>query len=62
VFSLFVGQISGGLLAPPHMEGMIESSSQVPSLMLIYSLGFTALFGVFALLYRYAYSKRESWI
>ncbi len=58
VFSLFIGQLSGGLLAPSHMEGMIESSFQVPALMVIYSLGFTALFGVFALLYRYAYSKR----
>jgi hypothetical protein len=58
LFSLFVGSVSGGLLAPPDMERMIEVS-QVPTLMVIYSLGFTAVFGVFALLYRYAYSKRK---
>jgi hypothetical protein len=58
VFSIFIGALSGGLLAPPHMEEMIQMS-QVPTLMIIYSLGFAAVFGVFALLYRYAYSKRK---
>jgi uncharacterized membrane protein len=58
LFSLFIGSLSGGLLAPPHAEEMIQMH-QVPALMVIYSLGFTAVFGVFALLYRYAYSKRK---
>jgi len=58
LFSLFVGALSGGLLAPPHMEEMIQAS-QVPTLMIIYSLGFAAVFGVFAMLYHYAYSKRK---
>lgn len=57
LFSIFIGSLSGGFLAPAHMEEMIEGH-QVPALMVIYSLGFAAVFGVFALLYRYAYSKR----
>ncbi|HEY6305857.1 MAG TPA: hypothetical protein VI488_05270 [Candidatus Angelobacter sp.] len=39
-------------------ERMMIEDRQVPALMIIFSLGYTAVFTVFALLYRYAYSKR----
>jgi len=58
VFTLIVGQFSGGLLAAGPAEEMIQVH-QVPVLMLIYSLGFSAVFAVFALLYTYAYGRRH---
>ena len=57
VFSIFIGGIFG-LLPQSHLEEMIKGS-EVPALMVIYSLGFTSVFAVFALLYRYAYTKRK---
>ncbi|HLJ29873.1 MAG TPA: TMEM175 family protein [Candidatus Angelobacter sp.] len=58
LFGLVVGGISGGLLATHPLEETIQPS-QVPALMVIYSLGFSAVFVVFALLYRYAYGLRK---
>ena len=58
LFSIVVGGFSGGLLATHPMENTI-TISQVPALMVIYSLGFSAVATVFALLYRYAYKQRE---
>lgn len=58
LFSLLVGGLSGGLLATHPLEKSIENS-QVPLLMVIYSLGFSAVAAVFALLYRYAYKLRR---
>src|SRR5205807_2920860 len=50
VFTLIVGQFSGGALATSRTEEMIQVQ-QAPILMLIYSLGFAAVFVVFALFY-----------
>jgi uncharacterized membrane protein len=57
VFSIFIGSILR-IETQEHFQEMIQGA-QVPLLMVIYSLGFTAVFGVFALLYRYAYAKRK---
>lgn len=57
LFTLVVGQMSGGILATHPLEESMQLS-QVPALMLIYSLGFSAVSTVFALLYRYAYRLR----
>lgn len=57
LFFIFIGSILG-TETQAHLQEMINGS-QVPILMVIYSLGFTAVFAVFALLYRYAYTKRK---
>jgi len=59
VFTLAVGAVSGGLTVPRSQLSQMILDAQVPTLMTIYSLGFTAVFGIFALQYQYAYSKRE---
>jgi hypothetical protein len=58
LFGLVVGAFSGGVLVTHPMGHSIEIS-QVPILMVIYSLGFSAVAGVFWLLYRYAYGLRK---
>lgn len=58
LFTLLVGQLSGGVLATHPLDESIQLS-QVPALMLIYSLGFSAVSAVFALLFRYAYGLRR---
>jgi len=58
LFSVVVAGLSGGILATHPMEQALQLS-QVPALMVIYSLGFSAVATVFALLYRYAYKQRE---
>jgi len=55
LFTLGVNGLSGGMLG--SAAGMI-SDRDVPSLMVIYSLGYTAVFVLFSLLYFYAYRKR----
>ena len=62
LFTLVVGELSGGRtvsqqqLKPHDYRGHI---SDLMLLMVIYSLGYTAVFALFALLYHYAYSKRS---
>ncbi len=56
VFTVLVGTFWGSTL-PAKLNDMINIH-QAGSLMMIYSLGFTAVFGVFALLYGYAYRNR----
>lgn len=58
LFTLLVGGLSGGVLATHTIEKPIQLS-QVPVLMVIYSLGFSAVHGVFAFLFRYAYGLRK---
>lgn len=58
LFGLVVATMSGGLLATHPLHETIQLS-QIPALMVIYSLGFSAVSAVFALLYRYAYSLRQ---
>ncbi|HWG50876.1 MAG TPA: TMEM175 family protein [Candidatus Acidoferrales bacterium] len=56
LFTLAVNGMSGGRLG--SAAGMI-SDADVPSLLVIYSLGYTAVFVLFSLLYYYAYKKRS---
>lgn len=58
LFGIFVAGMSGGILATHPLNETIQLS-QVPALMVIYSLGFSAVSAVFALLYRHAYSLRK---
>jgi hypothetical protein len=58
LFTLSVGFMSRGQLTADRRIFQIDSA-QVATLEVIYGLGFTAVFGVFALLYRYAYRMRK---
>jgi uncharacterized membrane protein len=57
VFTVLVGSLTSGATLPGKMDDMINIH-QAGNLMMIYSLGFTAVFAVFALLYGYAYRHR----
>jgi uncharacterized membrane protein len=56
LFTLSLGGLFG-TTTPQELAGMIELR-QVPALVAVFSLGYTAVFAVFALLYLYAYGKR----
>jgi uncharacterized paraquat-inducible protein A len=59
LFTLVVGEFSGGrTISHSQLNNMITADYQPAALMVIYSLGYTAVFALFALLYHYAYSKR----
>ena len=59
LFTLVMGEFSGGrTLSRDQLNNMITADYQPAALMVIYSLGYTAVFALFALLYHYAYSKR----
>ncbi|MGC2744228.1 MAG: TMEM175 family protein [Candidatus Angelobacter sp.] len=60
LFTLSVGALSGGRTVPAsQLNRMITSSHQLCLLWLIYSAGVIAVYGLFALLYQYAYRKRH---
>ncbi|HEY6252320.1 MAG TPA: TMEM175 family protein, partial [Candidatus Angelobacter sp.] len=58
LFNIVVAGLSGGFLATHPVQESIQLS-QIPALMVIYSLGFSSVAAVFALLYRYAYKLRH---
>jgi uncharacterized membrane protein len=59
LFTLAVGELSGGLTVPvEQLRQMISTYSEISELWLIYSAGVIAVYSLFALLYRYAYTKR----
>jgi hypothetical protein len=62
VFTLLVNLFTGGgasfTLPDGSIGHMVENNSQVARLMLIFSVGYVAVFGVFVLLYWHAYRKR----
>ena len=64
LFSFLINEFTGGYgqvrLANGNVVAMIESNEQMASLMLIFSLGYLAVFAVFVLLYWHAYRKREA--
>jgi len=64
LFSFLVNELMGGhgevRLPNGNIAAMIESHDQMASLMVIFDLGYLAVFGVFALLYFHAYRKREN--
>jgi uncharacterized membrane protein len=59
LFTLVVGGLTGLTVPREQLEKMVTSQHQIPLLMVIYSAGAMAVFILFALLYRYAYSKRK---
>ena len=62
LFLLLVKVFTGGPIDVHLAGGAVEpmiTGEQLPTLMAVYGLGFTAVFGVFALLYYHAYQKRS---
>jgi hypothetical protein len=41
------------------VEPMVENGGQVATLMIIFGIGYLAVFGLFVLLYRHAYQNRD---
>ena len=63
LFTLLVGQMTNGVLMPGGEEAhaaLFQDASEARALLIIYGLGFAAVFGVFTLLYLYAYQKRQA--
>ena len=63
LFSFLVNRFTGGhgeiRLPNGNIESMLESESQMGSLMLIFGIGYLAIFVVFVLLYLHAFKLRE---
>jgi uncharacterized membrane protein len=63
LFTFLVNRLTGGhgeiRLANGNIEEMIQSADQMGTLMLIFSVGYFAVFVVFVLLHVHAYRKRE---
>jgi uncharacterized membrane protein len=62
VFTFLIDRFTGGhgevRLPNGTVEAMVENVDQVASLMAIFSVGYLAVFVLFALLYRHAYRRR----
>jgi len=63
LFSFLIDRFTGGhgevRLPNGNVAAMIESNDQFASLMVIFDLGYLAVFGVFVLLFWHAYRKRQ---
>src|SRR5262249_20779599 len=60
LFIFAVGGLSGGATVPAEqLRQMVTTNREMTELWLIYSAGVTAVYSLFALLYRYAYKKRR---
>ena len=63
LFTFLINRLTGGhgeiRLPNGNVEEMIQSADQMGTLMLIFSLGYFAVFAVFVLLHLHAYRKRE---
>jgi uncharacterized membrane protein len=60
LFTMAVGALSGGRTVPlQQLSHMIRSNHELFLLWLIYSAGVIAVYGLFGLLYHYAYMKRS---
>ena len=57
--SMFTGQGARVRLPNGAAGTMVENADQVATLMLIFSIGYVAVFGLFVLLYQHAYRNRE---
>jgi uncharacterized membrane protein len=59
LFTMAIGSLSGGRTVPlEQLNHMVKSTQQLSQLWLIYSAGVIAVYGLFALLYHYAYRMR----
>jgi len=59
LINIFTGHRAEVRLPNGVMGSMVESDHQVATLMIIFGIGYLAVFGVFALLYRHAYQRRS---
>ena len=59
LISMFTGHKGDVRLPDGSTISMLESADQVASLMVIFSIGYMAVFGLFILMYLHAYRKRE---
>ena len=63
MFTFLVSKFTGGhgeiRLPNGNVESMLDSESQMGSLMLIFGIGYFAIFLVFVLLHLHAYRRRE---
>jgi len=63
LFTFLVNRVTGGhgevRLPNGNIEAMLESDTQMGSLMLIFGIGYLAIFFVFVLLHVHAYRRRE---
>lgn len=63
VFTFLVGRFTGhGVevrLPNGSVERMVENGGQVATLMIIFGIGYLAVFGLFVFLYRHAYQNRK---
>jgi Endosomal/lysosomal potassium channel TMEM175 len=63
LFSFLISKVSGGhgevRLPNGNVESMLENEGQMGSLMLIFGVGYLAIFAVFVLLHIHAYRRRE---
>lgn len=61
LFTFLVGSFTGGRLMPHEATStpMLQSTDQVVRLMVIYGLGFAAVFFILYLMYRHAYALRD---
>lgn len=64
LFSFLMNELTGGHgevhLPNGNIVHMIENNEQMASLMVIFGLGYLAVFGVFVLLYWHAYRRRDA--
>jgi uncharacterized membrane protein len=58
LFSMLIAQWSGGVLATADVHEPVILRDQVPILMLLYALGFAAVYAILTTLYAYAYRHR----
>jgi uncharacterized membrane protein len=59
LFTMAIGSLSGGRTVPiEQLSHMVKTTHQLSQLWLIYSAGVIAVYGLFALLYHYAYRMR----
>lgn len=58
LFTLATGNFMGAVAARGP-AGPAITAAQVPELMVVFSLGYMTVFGVFTLMYHYAYSRRD---
>jgi uncharacterized membrane protein len=59
LISLFTGHKGEFRLPNGTIVAMVENADQVSSLMVIFSVGYLAVFGLFVLMYLHAYRKRD---
>ena len=59
LFTLAVGGISGVTVPLEQLRNMVKTYHDLSVLWLVYSAGVIAVYGLFALLYQYAYKKRH---